>query len=466
MKEITQTLSNMKVELMNEKTDKFKLTKMNIPSKNVRLCLFIAVLLSSMLGAQIYNISLNKLALIPLEIIFIFKYCIKKKISLTTNQRLLLLLYLEWIVSSLIGIIYSAVINSSVLFNKNISQIIQIIIIYVPLTIGTWEYSKKYNIKAYFEKYVVIVARIQASWAIMQFLLYYIVHFDLNYFVFSSLFGGILGGGQSWTRFSNLSTSTNGIMLRVSGLNRDAAFFGLVLFVGFIFEKQVLWKLIYLFCTAISFSRSTMVTILFIMIFKSLIIIKPTKGKLRNPKRILKYCTIICMAIFSFIIIYSRNEFIKNSMHRLLERFSTITTGGDGTGRHMGYFSAAVNVWAFYVPLILKLFGLGGTVGGTLLSVYSYTVKTLDLSEASLVWAIESDPPNLLLGVGIIGFILYYLFSIKCAINNKKDKSIMILIFAILIFGLMYNVAINTYSQLIYIYLYCMSNEKVRTKNE
>lgn len=72
--------------------------------------IFIAVFLSSMLGGQLFGISLNKIALVPLEIVLLMKHR-SLRFSIDKTKRIMLLWYLFFFISSFLGFRVSTSLN-------------------------------------------------------------------------------------------------------------------------------------------------------------------------------------------------------------------------------------------------------------------------------------------------------------------------------------------------------------------
>lgn len=183
----------------------------------------------------------------------------------------------------------------------------------------------------------------------------------------------MLGGGGEWTRFSNLLG--RGILLRITGLNSDAAFLALMLTVGFVLEKNNIWRAIFFVTNLLAFSRAGIIAMLAIVVYWII------SGRVRSfsPSRLAKTVAGIAAVIIVLLIIYFNVDLVRDLVARFFERMATISTGADGTSRHMGYLLAALEVCLFSVPIPAKLFGVGLGCAGCMLAVYHVQFRWNDI---------------------------------------------------------------------------------------
>jgi hypothetical protein len=438
------------------------------------ITIFIAVFFSSIVGAQLFGISINKIALLPLEVMLILKNTNGLKFAVSKIQRRLLVWQIFSTFSAFAGIIFVVLYSNQSMgvVKVNLLYIISVLFIYCPIALLLWNSKDKDEYCSMFKRYFIYTARIHALWGFAQFILYYTIKFDLNRFVFEEAFGGMLGGGSKWTALSNLADSGGGILLRVTGLNHDAAFLGMLLIVAFVLESKYIWKYIYIACMIISFSRSAIFTLIAVLVYGTIKSRKVCDIKINLKKMSSFLTTTVIIAIIS-IIIYENSSYVQIQVARLIERFATIQSGSDGTSRHMGYSRAALSIMISQVPWINKIFGVGVDCGGILFTNYAQAVPWLGLSKAMLnfsyIWAVESDLANTLLGAGFVGFAIYYGFLAYAYFRSKKDINKQKIIFSMVIFGVMYNMSGLTFVQLLYIIVYAtkfnMTSSDIEVKN-
>lgn len=418
---------------------------------------FIAVFCSSIVGAQVLGISLNKLALLPLEVYLLIHNGRDLQFKVNQTQRKLLLWYIVACVSSFSGILFSQFYNANIIdemFSRTILDVTSYLLILTPIALLVWNSKKQEKYYHCFKKAFITTCRIQALWGIAQFVLWYTIGFDLNSEVLSAVFGG------SWTGYSNLANSSGGVLLRVTGINHDSAFLGLLLVIGILLDKKTIFRLVYLFCAVFSSSRAALGSIGFIIIFQ--LAVRLRRNQTFKLKRTIKYILVILGLVFVCAYIYQKFPQVQIQVTRVIERFATIATGEDGTGRHTGYPIAVAYLELFEIPIIQKLFGVGNQCGGILMSYFQDSIKWLDLTggmrDLSSVWTVESDLASVFLETGIIGGVLYYRFLYSIYKSAQGDNVKQCLVATLAFFGIMYNMAGGAFIQLAYIFLYVPDN--------
>lgn len=427
---------------------------------------FLAVFGSSIVGATLFGVSLNKMVLLPLEIYLFLKNGRVKTFLIDKRQKDLIFWYIIACLGSLSGIFFSVVYNTNVtdeLIRKAVLQIFSYLFMLLPIALMIWNSKHKYKYVTCFKKALIWTARIQAVWGIMQFILMQTIHFDLNGIVLGRLFGG------DWTRYSNIADSSVGVVMRVTGINRDAAFLGVLLFIGFILESKLAYKFLYLTCATLALSRVALVSIVFIVIYQLLIKLKKQTINSREKRCFIECAIAFVVLSIAFVIIYQRSPALQQQIVRVIERFSTVLTGADGTSRHVGYPIAMVQLELFEIPILQKLVGVGNQCGGILMSYYSDALDWLGLAPSMLkldyVWTVESDITSVFLETGIIGGILYYSFYYNCFRTARADIKKKSLILGLGVFGIMYNMAGGSLIQLVYISLFA-TNYTLNEKHE
>lgn len=436
---------------------------------------FIAVFGSSVVGATLFGISLNKMALLPLEIFLILENGKNTKFCIHGRQKYLVWWYVISCGGSLSGIAFSIIHNTQVtdeLIRRAGFQVFSYIFLLGPIALMIWNSQYQYKYIFCFKKAFIWTARIQAMWGIMQFLLMQTIRFDLNGIVLEKMFEG------TWTQYSNIANSSVGVVMRVTGINHDAAFLGLLLLIGFILESKPLYKTLYVVCALFALSRVALVSIVLVVFYQLVINIKRNKLNYGKLKSLVKYGVIGIIIFIIFFKIYTEAPAVQKQIIRVIERFSTISTGADGTSRHSGYPIAMLQLELQHIPLIQKLIGVGNQCGGILMSYYSEYLQWLGLSTSMLkldyVWSVESDIASVFLETGIIGGFLYYIFLCKSFFSARTDERKRTLVIGIVIFGIMYNMAGGAFIQLVYISLlatnYSLNNNLdcygVHEKNE
>lgn len=431
----------------------------NYKNTTMNICMIIAVFGSSIIGAQIFGISLNKIALLPLlGYVFISSLSKKFVLSLGRTEKYILFWYLLNIVSCICGMLYSIIADTKTvgIINAELREIIEICAIYLPIVIGIWMSEKRLQYKESMYHAIAILFRINITWGLAQFALYHLFNIRLNTIVFEELFGGSLGSGAAYGTWTNFAYFGGAGVLRVTGLNYDAAYFGIILALGFILEKKFIWKFLAFICAIISFSRTAIVLIVCILLFDLLL---DDYGKIKRnmyKKGLFKTIGYTLLAVVIFCFILRNSPRIAESITHVIGRFETIFSGkSTGTNRHILYFKAALEVNLFSLPIINKLFGIGIFCGGCALRFYSSTIPWLSLSEVmklnTRIWPIEMDYANCILGTGLIGLFVFVMMHYHAYRSNKYDKHTRLIIIALVLGGFMYLYSGYTFIQLVYI---------------
>lgn len=419
---------------------------MNIAKKESYKCetivIYLAVILSSFVGAQFMGISLNKISLIPLELFLILHSF--KNVRINKLQRIMLIWYLLAVISAIIGLLD----NKGYLgTNEKLTFfIIQVLFMYCPIILMS---SYLHNPLRTAKKAVILMAKINAIWAIIQFISWYGIGFDINGFLFDDIFRGIFGNG--WTVW-NFEAGT--LALRVSGFQRDSAFFAMLLILAFCMTNSKMWQGIFTLSCLLSISRTGLTVICFIILIRLFKMVKKEKV----PKNTIAVgLGMVVIAIVVFLAAYFVSPSIRYQVDYTIYRFTSIFSNTDsGTTRHIMYIPFAIFVWAMEFNPIQKMFGIGARIGGVAFSYSSLTNKLIQM-DGITAWAVESDIADLLLGQGICGLLIYVIiYKI-----GKREKNINEWIIAVAVSGIMYNVIETTLIQVLLIFaISCLENAK------
>ncbi len=420
-------------------------------SKKVNKTLFwailIAVLFGSMLGAQVAGISLNKICLIPLYLYLLVSI---RKLKVNLNSLPLLLFYCVAAASSIYAISADYASNYEGYTKECLLNAIQIVVIYIPLVIMLINYKEKENVKDYFIKSLKITARIHIVWAIAQFLLYMLAKIDINSIFLSKLYGE--SSGSALINMGGL-----GIFIRPTGLAQDPAFFGLILVLGFLFEKKTITKVLYFAMACIAMSRSTIV-VMVLIIGVNLI---RNAYKLRiSKKKMIIFVGIVVAGVVAVVALG-----LGEQINALFSRFTNVKTAStmDGTSRHLYYIPASIKILFTKYNVFQFLIGFGPRQSGTIIANSHVMDEYLMEGMFTSTWAAETDFAELLLGYGFIGTVLY--FVVLCRMP-KGNIRIQMVSFAFIMFGLMYNITGSTLFNLaVIVFVTCLNKKKVDKEN-
>lgn len=370
--------------------------------------LFVAVFFSSMTGAQFMGLSLAKISLIPFELLLLSRF--SRKIKVNKIQKMMIIWYIITLFSCLLSFTYS--IDMDGFSSKITNLIVQIVLMYIPITLLI---GKASNIGEKFIDCIVITAKINSLWAIVQFICWYGLHIDINDLVFNGIFHGIFG-----TKWTCWMYETGKLAIRVSGFNYDTAYLSVLLIFGVIFEKKWLWKTAFLAVSLLTMSRAGIITIsLFYIILLARIVF--TK-KISRRKLLYGVFGVATVTVLSAYLIKS-NPYIQYQINLVIQRMANITSNGTaGTARHILYPFAALKVWIEDYNIIQKLFGIGPRVGGVGLAISTSLNNLITLTNymSSNAWAVECDIAEILLGNGVLGMTIYGIL-IKLHHNIKSS---------------------------------------------
>ena len=394
--------------------------------------LAVSVTLSSFIGMQFLGVSLNKIALLPL---IGYLLLTGSRISINKSQKILLLFYFASIFSVFSGLLVQQKYQG--LESRILLYFFQVCLIYIPLLLMA---NRLHNPIPVVKRTLILIARINTIWAVIQFIYWYGMHQDINDLLFSGLLKGILGIDRSvW----NFEAGT--LALRVSGFQSDAAFFAIILILGFCLDESKVWKIFYISVCALSMSRTGILVIA--TIFLNNLIQNARMRKVKIKSLFVGIAVIIGTIGFSMWA-YNYIPSVKYQMDYLLLRIQNINSGADsGTIRHLQYIPVSIKVWLFDFDLFRKLVGIGPRCGGIALSM----TDSISVSK-NIAWAIECDLAEFLMAQGIVGLSIYYVIY-GVYKRFSEDYEIRDCLIAISLAGIMYNVLETTLLQVLLIIL-------------
>ncbi|WP_207708030.1 hypothetical protein, partial [Clostridium sp. HV4-5-A1G] len=118
----------------------------------------------------------------------------------------------------------------------------------------------------YFIEGIILSARINVLWGVVQILAYYVFDIDINNLFFVNTLGSTLERG--WSMYYPVG---NQWLIRVTGLNFENSIYGLIMVLGFFLDKRKLWKINYFFMLIMSLSRTGVVSFIMTYIIKKII---------------------------------------------------------------------------------------------------------------------------------------------------------------------------------------------------
>ena len=429
-----------------------------IKKKKLDILIFIGIFFTSIVGAQVFGVSLNKIALIPLEISMVLMG--RKKIFMLPKKYFpFFLFWCVQIIGSLIALVsfdkYIYAGYQSILA----TNIIQCMLIWIPLGLGLFVYEDKKSIFKSTKNAIVLTARIHVVYLILQFLLWHTVSFDLNGFIFTELFHNFFGSSFN-SVFINMG-SYGVHTLRTTGLNYDPAFTSAVMVAGFVFDCSNIIKCLYLVATLMAYSRSGTIAIIIIILYK--ILKKISENNLQiNKKKILIFVLSVFAGTIVVLYMYRNLEFFRNTIDSSMTRvtsslfdYGSIKNGG----RHYQYPIYALYSWLFDLNIFQKIFGVGSRTTGLVFVLSPYVSQNMSFypSMLSSAWQIECDFAAILLGEGLLGYVLYLMILKKLLFSHENEmQSYSIGIFA---FGFMYAIFLTSFTHVILLILFVCVKE-------
>lgn len=428
------------------------------------LFIFIAVFFSSILGAQAFGISLNKIALIPIEL-YLVSYCVKHGINFQIKKNVipLIVFYVVQVLGSLIGLLNSLYYKYDNYIPTLTNNIVQNLIFYIPiLVICSNLKSNIYdNFIRVLVKQLLFVCRLHCIYAILQFSSWYFLDFDLNNFLFNDILNGTLGDNYK-TEFVNLDGV---IRLRVTGLNYEPAMLSFIMLLGICMDKSVFFKFLYLLSCVLALSRSGIITILIVFLYQMFKFAKANQYRI-SKNSVIKGIIVFILIVLLFIICYFNITPLRDQVDSIIDRILNFSTENSGDNRHLMYPIYAFYSWTIDLGLVEKLVGVGARVGGIVFTHSPYVSDMLTFNNLMLnsAWEIECDTAAILLGDGLIGFIAYLTIIIR--LMKSIDIKVTSFGLGLLIFGIMYDCFTFTLTQIVIIlFLTNLKGRKV-VKNE
>ncbi len=417
---------------------------------------FVAVFLMSAVGAQIGPLALNFLgSLILLAALFIRQLGSIRYISFPIlNPYFGLCAALLF--SSLCALFQLDSISANLqsdFISSNLTLLIQIVFVYLP----TFALARRETcFLSTFSRALIMVCRIQMIWGLSQYLLWEFIGFDLNQVVLVDTLGGL--GQETWTALINLG-GLGGVQVRMTGINHDGAFLGLLLIMGLVVDKNPTFRILYSISMLLSMQRTTLV------VFAVLFVVYGLKRVVHGSRRKIGVFTVIgvvalvASAIYAFISIPE----LGGRLVSLLGRFTAESASNDvGTSRHVLYLPAAVEQ-VLTNGILIFLFGIGIKSSGMLFSAFDSSIAgILNANMNSRVWAIESDIATVIAGGGLVGAAAYlrmYLYFL-----DSRDETVRALSLALFSFGFMYCETQLPLVQIVYIAMACLT-EKVGARH-
>lgn len=302
--------------------------------------------------------------------------------------------------------------------NANIKKTIVTIVLFGGIVfLFSDEEKNKYKENFYYG-FKVSVA-IQMIWGWLQLILWDIFKISLNEIIFGKIYGDS-EGTISWTILK-------GDSLRLTGISWEPAYFSLALVCGYILSKSIYVKLAYVLCCLLSSSRTGIIVIMFAIIMDLVTDIFEKLKYKKESKNVKKAYIIIGIVVILivFVLPYTRNKIFKYLYD--IVNWNKTTSGGT----HFNYIKYAP-VMLMKMGLLRVLFGYGIASSGL-----PYNIYFSGEFQSPNPWSVESDVLTLLLGIGLLGCLLYYI-CIANIVLSKTGMEIKKLVISIALAGIFY----------------------------
>lgn len=400
-------------------------------SKFNKRIIYAFCILNSISGLQILGIKVNAIivGLFLLFIIAIGPNAMANPLKIKTNDSFFYYLTAS-AVSCIISCMHTFVLPHKSVVISYLINCVMYIIMYMFLVNYKADVRKEFTDA--FVQGLIYAARIQAVWGIIQIVLLYSLQINVNQILFVDILHSTNTNDWAMGFYSGDSW-----VMRMTGLNYENSMFALVVCIGMVLENNSIWRLFLMATAVLSLSRTGWVMVagyLGIVAYRKMKTISSTVSKKKFYSGVLMGFGILAACV----IIYNSSSVIQLQINNVLLRLTNADAVSVSGARHFLYYPYGVLLWFTDVGFLQKLFGYGMRASGIafhqneriarIIGVYGYNGPA---------WAVECDVIGLLLGGGIITFILYYatMYRLtKVNANHMKDA-----IFILLFGGLTYH---------------------------
>ena len=303
-----------------------------------------------------------------------------------------------------------------------------------------------------FRNGLIFAARVQAVWGLLQFMLLYTFHLNINQILFEEILHST--NSRDWIMGFYNGNIWN---MRITGLNYENSMFALVVCVGMALENNIIWKPFLMLMAVLSLSRTSWVMVAG---YVSLLAIRwiMNKRKMISSRRVL---AIIILFVVMFIV-YFQNNAVQRQVSNIILRLTDSTALSVSASRHILYYPYGLLLWFTDANLLQKILGFGMRCSGVAFSQNSQVASIVGIYESfNNAWAVECDVIGLLLGGGLLTFLMYYLLCFS--IFNNKSNQFRDVIFIILVGGITYHY--HSISYVIFILMFAALEVRKNTKN-
>lgn len=403
-------------------------------SRILKICIFIMVFFSSIVGGQFLGVSLNKVCMIPL-ILYLLLY--SKKFSLRKSLFPLAGLYLIGALAAIVSLTAPYATNIDGYVSRSVFYTIQLLVLFIPMLCLISGSKRKEEILQSTIDSIVLTSRINIVVVFLELASFFVVNESLTNNILKLFYGIDNAAALIWL-------PGLGVFLRPTGLNMDPAYLGIILVFGFLFEKNFVWRILSFAAVACAMSRSSILIMVVIAVYSY---IKTNGIRKIKPRYFVIATACIIAVVYAMVAIPSVNSQITGMLSRL-HIANEMKSEDVGTMRHLLYIPKSIEVFLFQYNPIQQLIGYGPRLSGTIIAHANVMDVYLNQEMFHTAWSIECDIAELLLGYGIIGFGLYY----YCIFKLRKIKGYGKMLFLVFfLYSIMYDISASTYAQFVLI---------------
>lgn len=270
------------------------------------------------------------------------------------------------------------------------------------------------NNRKYFFRGLYYAAITHLVWELLEILLFSVFNFHLNQFLFGHVLG--IDIGRNWLFWSDGR-------MRPTGLSWEPANLGFMLILGYTLSNNLYFKVAFIIGAIFSTSR-TAIGVLFFIIFLELVFKGFKYRKHINFKRILIYLVGGLIVFLVILLFLGEDSYLVQNINGTIDAFVNIRTQ-PSANRHLEYYVKLLDLLS-NMNILQILFGLGVTCAG-----YGYA-HFLGIYSTDYIWTPETDYISILIGNGVIGFLLYYTWILTIVKNNFRNFKFLLVLIAFL----------------------------------
>lgn len=388
-----------------------------------RIYLYAFVLLNSISGLKIADISVNAAIIISFLLYITFKYLLQphdRRILAKKHDAVLLFLS-----ASLISCLFSMAMTFSIPHISVVASYLVNSVVYliIYLLICNMHSPTRLLLSATYRGALIFAARVQAVWGIAQLVLLYGAGININEILFVDILHSTTV--RDWIMGFYTGNTWN---LRITGLNFENSMFALVVCMGIALETNRIWKLFMICVVVLSLSRTGWFMLVGYLLYW-LYINRNKLKKIKKNKIALSFLA-FAFALSTGGLLYVKVPAVRAQILNIVVRATDSDAVHISGARHFLYYPYGLDIWLFRSNAIQMLFGYGMRCSGIAFSQQQDICNIIGIGSYPNAWAVECDVIGLLLGGGIITFIAYYVALFKnFRIRASQYKGAILMIF-------------------------------------